>query len=69
MIGDALVAVLTLYTPAPDGFTADQGRLVQMVAPHLAKAIDAAVRARGATRESVPPHIPTERDLRLVVSR
>ncbi len=69
MVGDVLVAVLTLYTAAPDGFTADQGRLVQMVAPHLASAIDAAVRGQGATRESVPPQIPTERELRLVVSR
>ena len=58
MVGDALVAVLTLYTAAPDGFTADHGRLVQIVAPHLAKAIDAAVRTQSASRETVPPNNP-----------
>ena len=58
MVGDALVAVLTLYTAAPDGFTADQGRLVQIVAPHLARAIDAAVRAQSASRGTVPPENP-----------
>ena len=47
MVDDALVAVLTLYTAAPDGFTADHGRLVQIVAPHLARAI----RRRGAHTE------------------
>ena len=54
MVGDELVAVLTLYTAAPDGFTADQGRLVQIVAPHLARAIDAAVRTQSASRETGP---------------
>ena len=39
LVGDALVAVLTLYTAAPDGFTADQGRIAQIVAPHLARRI------------------------------
>jgi len=68
MAGEALVAVLTLYTAAPDGFTADQGRLIQMVAPHLARAIDAAARAQTAVREAVPPQ-PTARELRLVASR
>ena len=69
MVGDTLVAVLTLYTAAPDGFTADHGRLVQIVAPHLAGAIEAAARTRGASRESVPPELPGTRDLRLVASR
>ena len=69
MVGDALVAVLTLYTAAPDGFTADQGRLVQIVAPHLARAIDAAVRTESASRETVPAEKPAPRDLRLVASR
>ena len=69
MVGDALVAVLTLYTAAPDGFTADQGRLVQIVAPHLSRAIDAAVRTESASRETVLPEKPGARDLRLVASR
>ena len=58
MAGDALVAVLTLYTAAPEGFTADQGRLVQIVTPHLARAIDAAVRTEGASGEMVPLEEP-----------
>jgi putative nucleotidyltransferase with HDIG domain len=65
-VGDALVAVLTLYTAAPEGFTADQGRLVQIVTPHLARAIDAAVRAQGASHETVPPEEPGPRVLRFV---
>ncbi len=69
MVGDALVAVLTLYTAAPDGFTADHGRLVQIVAPHLARAIDAALRTQSASRETVPPEQAGPRELRLVASR
>ena len=69
MAGDSLVAVLTLYTAAPDGFTADHGGLVQIVAPHLAKAIDAALRAQSAGREPAPPEQAGSRELRLVASR
>ena len=50
IVNDALVAVLTLYTAAPDGFTANHERLVHIVAPHLARAIDAAARTQGAGR-------------------
>ena len=63
MAGDALVAVLTLYTAAPEGFTVDQGRLVQIVTPHLARAIDAAVHTESASRETVPLEGPAPRDL------
>ncbi len=55
MVDDALVAVLTLYTAAPDGFTTDHGRLVQIVAPHLAKAIHAAARTQNASRGTFDP--------------
>ncbi len=67
--GEALVAVLTLYTAAPDGFTADHGRLIQIVAPHLASALDVAVRAEAARRDNPSVQKPGPRDLRLVVSR
>ncbi|HEY2153961.1 MAG TPA: HD domain-containing phosphohydrolase [Vicinamibacterales bacterium] len=40
--GDSLVAVLSLYAPGSDAFGEDRGRLIQMVAPHLAVAIAAA---------------------------
>jgi putative nucleotidyltransferase with HDIG domain len=69
MVGDALVAVLTLYTAAPDGFPADHERLVRSVAPDLARAIDSAVRTQSASRETVPPEKPGPRELRLVASR
>jgi putative nucleotidyltransferase with HDIG domain len=69
MVGDALVAVLTLYTAAPDGFTADHGRLVQIVAPQLATAIDAAGRTESANRGTILPEQPGPRELRLVAAR
>jgi hypothetical protein len=69
MVGDTLVAVLTLYTAAPDGFTADHGRLIQIVAPHLAGAIDGAVRSEAAARDTAPGYKTGPRDLRLVTSR
>jgi len=69
MAGDALIAVLTLYTAVPDGFTADHGRLIQIVAPHLAGAIDVAVRTEAALRDASPGQKPGPRDLRLVASR
>ncbi len=69
LVGDALVAVLTLYTAAPDGFTADQGRIAQIVAPHLARTIDAAVRRERASGATVPPEQTGPRELRLVASR
>jgi GAF domain-containing protein len=69
MVGDALVAVLTLYTAAPDGFTAEQGRLIQSVAPDLAAAIDVAVRTEAAAHDAAPGGRPGPRDLRLVASR
>jgi putative nucleotidyltransferase with HDIG domain len=63
MVGDALVAVLTLYTAAPDGFTADHARLVQIAAPDLARAIDAAVRTQSASRGTVSPDRAAPREL------
>ena len=69
MAGDALVAVLTVYTSASDGFTDDHGRLLQIVTPHIARAIDAAVRTQSASRETVSTEKPDPRELRLVASR
>jgi len=50
--GDALVAVLTLF--AADAFKDDTGRLLQMIAPHLAACIGAAV-AAPARASGAPP--------------
>ena len=43
--GDRLVGVLSLYASEADALAEERGRLVQMVAPHLAAAVDAASRA------------------------
>jgi putative nucleotidyltransferase with HDIG domain len=42
VVGDTLVAVLSLYASSADTFDEDRGRLIQMVAPHIAGAIHAA---------------------------
>ncbi len=49
LMGETLVGVLSLYAPSPNGFADDCGRLIQMVAPHIAGAIHAA-NADGETR-------------------
>jgi putative nucleotidyltransferase with HDIG domain len=65
MTGDALVGVLTLYAQAADGFDEHHSRLIQMVAPHIARAIDAASRSTGGSRststgrETPPERVPT----------
>jgi GAF domain-containing protein len=69
MAGGTLVAVLTLYTADPEGFTIDHGRLIQIVAPHLAGAIDVAVRTKTAARDTAPGDKAGPRELRLVASR
>jgi len=45
MVGDTLMAVLSLYSSEVDAFDDDRGRLIQMVAPHLAAAVHATVTA------------------------
>jgi putative nucleotidyltransferase with HDIG domain len=63
MAGDTLVGVLSLYATARNAFSDDQGRLVQMVAPHIATGIEVARR-----RPEQPP-FQSARDLKLVSSR
>ena len=47
LMGESLVGVLSLYAPSANAFADDCGRLIQMVAPHLAGAIHAATAAAG----------------------
>jgi putative nucleotidyltransferase with HDIG domain len=64
--GHTLVAVLTMYAPGRDAFTEDFGRLVQMVAPHIAAALHHA----GERARSLQPQQQTPvRDLKLVAQR
>jgi putative nucleotidyltransferase with HDIG domain len=53
--GESLVGVLTLYAAQPKAFTDDQGRLVQMIAPHVASAVSRAVRQESTTYHTHPP--------------
>jgi putative nucleotidyltransferase with HDIG domain len=64
LAGDTLTGVLSLYGGERDAFTEDHGRLVQMVAPHLAQAIESA-----RSRQVEAPTASQTRDLRLVASR
>ena len=59
----ACSGVLTLYSPEPNAFDEQHGRLLQMILPHVAQAIDAA-RAHSAPATAASP-----RDLKLVASR
>ena len=70
MKGDAVVAVLSLYAPTADAFDEDCGRLIQMVAPHIASAIHAASIAASSVIEPQPAadKIPAA-SLRLVATR
>ena len=45
MMGETLIGVLSLYAPSANAFADDCGRLIQMVAPHLASALHAATAA------------------------
>jgi putative nucleotidyltransferase with HDIG domain len=60
-VGSASVAVLTLYSPDEKAFALDRARLVQVIAPHLAAAIDAACKAEQKHAAPEP-----RRELRLV---
>jgi putative nucleotidyltransferase with HDIG domain len=48
LAGETLVGVLSLYSSEAEGFNDDRGRLIQMIAPHLASAVNAAVRNAAA---------------------
>jgi GAF domain-containing protein len=63
--GATLIGVLSLYAETTDAFTVDQRRLVQMVAPHLGGAIQA---ARAAASAQAQP-VEKGRELRLVSIR
>jgi GAF domain-containing protein len=64
--GHTLVAVLTMYAPGRDVFTEDLGRLVQMIAPHIAAALHT---ARERARSLQPQQAAPARDLKLVALR
>jgi len=67
LMGDSLVGVLSLYAPSANAFADDCGRLIQMVAPHIAVALHAASSASLEARASGDKAVPAA--LRLVVTR
>jgi putative nucleotidyltransferase with HDIG domain len=72
MDGDRLVGVFTAYASAPQAFSDDQSRLVQMMAPHLGRIVGAALRSESQrTRDVMEPRVAAagSRDLRVVFSR
>jgi putative nucleotidyltransferase with HDIG domain len=69
--GESLVGVLSLYSSQPKAFTDDQGRLVQMIAPHVANAVSRARRHEAAASDALPPiaeRRPAGGPLRLVAN-
>jgi putative nucleotidyltransferase with HDIG domain len=70
-IGESLVAVLTLYATEQHSFDEQCGRLVQMVAPQIAKAIHATTSSSSIKGGAAVPDRtgPTSPELRLVSAR
>jgi len=50
--GESLVGVLSIYASRPHAFTEDQGRLIQMIAPHVGTAVS---RARRQEQDAPAP--------------
>ncbi|HEV3059509.1 MAG TPA: HD domain-containing phosphohydrolase [Vicinamibacterales bacterium] len=73
LTGDTFVGVLSLYSVDADVFDENRGRLIQMIAPHIAGALHAASRHAAAAKDSVrhadKPVGGSGRDLRLVSTR
>jgi putative nucleotidyltransferase with HDIG domain len=68
VLGDSLVAVLSLYSAEPDAFDEGKARLIQMIAPHLAAAIDASAPVPASATEPKPAD-KAGGPLRLVATR
>jgi putative nucleotidyltransferase with HDIG domain len=70
LAGESVVGVLSLYSPGGDVFDQNRGRMIQMITPHVASAIQAAGRQAAAVKEApVERAAPAARDLRLVSNR
>jgi GAF domain-containing protein len=66
LMGETLVGVLSLYAPSANAFSGDCGRLVEMVAPHIAVALHM---ASAATADAKKHPDKTGAPLRLVAAR
>jgi putative nucleotidyltransferase with HDIG domain len=66
--GGTMVGVLTIYTPADADLPADRARLVQVVAPHLAVTIHAALARERSARSAAASERPRRAPLSLVAN-
>jgi putative nucleotidyltransferase with HDIG domain len=71
--GDALVGVLTVYADASEPFTDEQGRMLQMVAPHIARMVSTCRVTEISVASPAPPQprpvaVPHNTELRIVVN-
>jgi putative nucleotidyltransferase with HDIG domain len=64
LAGHSVSGVLSLYLPQRDGFDENQGRLLQMILPHVAQAL-----ASASSPAMAFEHTASGRELRLVASR
>jgi putative nucleotidyltransferase with HDIG domain len=67
LMGESLVGVLSLYAPTASAFAGDCGRLIQMVAPHIAVALHTASSSSGEARPAAEK--TAHAALRLVANR
>jgi GAF domain-containing protein len=67
LVGESLVGVLSLYAPGVNAFSDDCGRLIQMVAPHIASALHTASASAGEAKTAAEK--ATAGGLRLVHNR
>jgi len=67
--GDTVLAVLSIYSSEPDAASEDLGRALQMIAPHLAAALDVAAAAPPAVDVRPPVDKSSAVPLRLVSTR
>jgi GAF domain-containing protein len=71
IMGEALAGVLSLYSSDQETFDEQRGRLLHMIAPHIAVAIHTAVQAAAAKETPLAGVKPPAcvRELRLVATR
>lgn len=66
LVGEALVGVLTLYSPRREAGGEDRSRVIQMIAPHIASALHAAARLEASRSDGKGSERLAARELRLV---
>jgi putative nucleotidyltransferase with HDIG domain len=68
LAGESLAGVLSIYSSRAKAFTDDQGRVMQMIAPHVASAVARARRREPAAETASAEKRPSGAPLRLVAT-